>query len=571
MMRLRRRSGQMMGVFLIFMALVAAMAFAVAERNIIRVRLSRQNIDATSAESLAESGLSIAIASFQADHKFGKNGETLRHEIPVSRDPKAYLTVEFAPEGSSQVPAGKSYNNHQGDAVVVCGEHRCPKNGLFISSVGHCNGVTRSVSAVIVAAPFDYALAATGPVRSRRGMVLGSVPKGYDLSKPLETDKLEAASLLTISKDDAEGAAINLDGPCTLVGDLKAVGTIKLPPNTKPSKGKEMPNSDPEDIPDIPLSNYDFAPDLKPLVIADSQQKTTQSYSGLVSWKPKGTEALEFQNGLELNGATLRFKGDVTIKGGIKGQGAIICDGKLTITGTNELRADNQVALLAGGDINIIGQGQSQSNIQGLVYSRGEHGVNIDNATVLGAVIAAGKDAGGGGAKIVVEEGRIAQTGLNGKLSIDQGWTGYDPKTGITTDGGFATGSGGPATLKLAPIVGGDGTIIFEPKPKDLLANGMLDLNSASAFTVEDKTGKYFPASITEPKLRLALEAKGFVVDPGGKVQPRVDSVKSEVDGISKVNLGDGTTKPDPSRASFKLDLNQFLKTTDRLRIVWKH
>lgn len=402
-------------------------------------------------------------------------------------------------------------------------------------------------------------------------MVLGSVPKGYDLSKPLETDKLEAASLLTISKDDAEGAAINLDGPCTLVGDLKAVGTIKLPPNTKPSKGKEMPNSDPEDIPDIPLSNYDFAPDLKPLVIADSQQKATQSYSGLVSWKPKGTEALEFQNGLELNGATLRFKGDVTIKGGIKGQGAIICDGKLTITGTNELRADNQVALLAGGDINIIGQGQSQSNIQGLVYSRGEHGVNIDNATVLGAVIAAGKDAGGSGAKIVVEEGRIAQTGLNGKLSIDQGWTGYDPKTGITTDGGFATGGGGPATLKLAPIVGGDGTIIFDPKPKDLLANGMLDLNSASAFIVEDKTGKYFPASITEPKLRLALEAKGFVVDPGGKVQPRVDSVKSEVDGISKVNLGDGTTKPDPSRASFKLDLNQFLKTTDRLRIVWKH
>lgn len=566
----------MMGVFLIFMALVAAMAFAVAERNIIRVRLSRQNIDATSAESLAESGLSIAIASFQADHKFGKNGETLRHEIPVSRDPKAYLTVEFAPEGSSQVPAGKSYNNHQGDAVVVCGEHRCPKNGLFISSVGHCNGVTRSVSAVIVAAPFDYALAATGPVRSRRGMVLGSVPKGYDLSKPLETDKLEAASLLTISKDDAEGAAINLDGPCTLVGDLKAVGTIKLPPNTKPSKGKEMPNSDPEDIPDIPLANYDFAPDLKPLVIADSQQKTTQSYSGLVSWKPKGTEALEFQNGLELNGATLRFKGDVTIKGGIKGQGAIICDGKLTITGTNELRADNQVALLAGGDINIIGQGQSQSNIQGLVYSRGEHGVNIDNATVLGAVIAAGKDAGGGGAKIVVEEGRIAQTGLNGTVNYDKGWTGEDPNKGITDIIAPTFGSPGrTTTLKLLPLVGSDGKLIFNPKPKDFLEHKPpITTLDASLFSFDDGMGgKYFPAN-TPVEIQKALP--DFKPDPSADNKTITNawdkSQKAKQSMWTTLNKAIAKNGESPvENPVFSLDLNQFLKTNERLKIVWKH
>jgi hypothetical protein len=53
------------------------MAFAVAERNIIRVRLSRQNIDATSAESLAESGLAIAIASFQEDHSSAKRAKSL--------------------------------------------------------------------------------------------------------------------------------------------------------------------------------------------------------------------------------------------------------------------------------------------------------------------------------------------------------------------------------------------------------------------------------------------------------------------------------------------------------------
>jgi hypothetical protein len=564
----RRRSGQMMGVFLLFMALVASMAFAVAERNIIRVRLSRQNIDATSAESLAESGLAIAIASFQEDHQFGKKGEKFKYEIPLTRDPKAYCKVEF----SESPEPGKSFNNHQGDAVAVCGEHRCPKNGLFVTSIGVCNGVTRRMFSVLAAAPYDYAVGATGPIRSRGGMVLGSVPKGFDITKGVDVDKLEEAALLTVASDDGDGAAVDLNGDCTLVGDLKSVGSIKLGSGVKHTKGQALANSQAEDVPDIPLSSYDFAPDLKPLVIGQNIQDEPKSYSGLVSWKPNGTEKLEFRNGLELNGATLRLKGDVVIHGGIKGQGALIVDGKLTITGTNDLKADNQVALLAGGDIEVIGVSKESSQFQGLLYSKGPKGVHIENATVLGTVLAAGKDPQTGkGSSIEIEKATLAHTKQSLGADVDLGWTGqYDPNVGIPLGRDLRGNSLG--ILKLAPILSTEGQQIDRPRPKDFIAK-KAQLASVN-FLITQGGVTYFDPSLPD-SIKANLVSQNFQPDTAGVISQAYENainynlgdINSTVSSVPKPT-GQGTESS--ALGAFKLDLNQFLKTGDRLRIVWK-
>jgi hypothetical protein len=543
------------------------MAFAVAERNIIRVRLSRQNIDATSAESLAESGLAIAIASFQEDHQFGKKGESLRYEIPVARDPKAYCSVEF-----SQTPAaGKSFNNHQGDAVAVCGEHRCPKNGLFITSTGVCNGVTRTVNSVLAAAPYDYAVGATGPIRSRGGMVLGSVPKGFDITKGVDVDKLEEAALLTVAAD-GDGAAVDLNGDCTLVGDLKSVGSIKLGSGVKHTKGQALANSQAEDVPDIPLSSYDFAPDLTPLVIDKNIQDQPKSYSGLVSWKPNGTEKLEFRNGLELNGATLRLKGDVVIHGGIKGQGALIVDGKLTITGTNDLKADNQVALLAGGDIDVIGVSKESSQFQGLLYSKGPKGVHIENATVLGTVLAAGKDPQTGkGSSIEIEKATLAHTKQSLGADIEQGWSGDpNPEKGIPLGGGGFGGGGG--TLSLAPLLGLDNELIDKPKPKDF-RKGNIKFGPSN-FLLTQGSNTYFDPSLPQ-KTKDALLKLNYLPDPGTLLSAAYRKLEQDLPDTKQAitnAVGDSLTDKAPSvtASTFKLDLNQFLKSGDRLRIVWK-
>ena len=63
---------------------------------------------------------------------------------------------------------------------------------------------------MLAAAPYDYAVGATGPIRSRGGMVLGSVPKGFDITKGVDVDKLEEAALLTVAADDGDGAAVDL-------------------------------------------------------------------------------------------------------------------------------------------------------------------------------------------------------------------------------------------------------------------------------------------------------------------------------------------------------------------------
>ncbi len=547
------------------------MAFAVAERNIIRVRLSRQNIDATSAESLAESGLAIAIASFQDNHQFGKKGENFKYEIPVTRDPKAYCKVEF-----SETPAaGKSFNNHQGDAVAVCGEHRCPKNGLFVTATGVCNGVTRTVNSVLAAAPYDYAVGATGPIRSRGGMVLGSVPKGFDITKGVDVDKLEEAALLTVASDDGEGAALDLKGDCTLVGDLKSVGSIKLGSGVKHTKGQALANSQAEDVPDIPLSSYDFAGDLTPLVIDKNIQDQPKSYSGLVSWKPNGTEKLEFRNGLELNGATLRLKGDVTIHGGIKGQGALIVDGKLTITGTNDLKADNQVALLAGGDIEVLGVSKESSQFQGLLYSKGPKGVHIENATVLGTVLAAGKDPQTGkGSSIEIEKATLAHTKQSLGADIEQGWSGDpNPAKGIGLKAKNPTGLGlVDSTLKLAPLLGSDGKPILSPSPKDF-RDTKTSLSSAVFLLTQGSTTHFDPK--LPPSVKATLLPPQYTPDPGTLISDAYEKLKQDLPDTNKAMadaVGDPKNNVPPAAAAtnFKLDLNQFLKTGDRLRIVWK-
>jgi hypothetical protein len=553
--------GQTIAVFLLFLSLIVAVTFALAGRNIARLQMQTREIDGTVALALAKSGLATTIARFKLDKELGTHNEVFREVMPSSRDAQAAYVVEFGTPVNGKLAAGKSVNNHRGDnrgdTVVWVGENKCPKNGLLLSAVGTCNKVSRRVTVILDSPPFDHAVAAAGPIRSRNGMVLGSVPRGFDIATPIDPAKLEPASLLTQAADDGDGPAVWIRGSDShLAGDLKAVGSIRLEAGVEHSKGQELANSNSEDIPVIGLDN--FASDSKPQLLKDSSFDEVQAYSGQVEWEGKD---LFFKQGLQLDGATLRIKGNVTISGGVSGVGALICDGNVTITGTNALRADNQVALLAGGDVSILGVSRDQrSTLQGIIYAHGPHGVHIENATVLGTVLAAGK-----GSPIEVEQATIARL-PGGKLDFDLGWTGY-PKGGIVTKA-FAPGEK-DTTLKLLPLVGADGNLILEPKPKDFLAAGITTLTAAN-FSFDNGQGQVYYAAGTDAKVIGSL-GSGAVVDGGGTQLAAAweNVVRNSGDKIDQMK---DVLKPDPStgrpKAAPKFELNQFLKTNDRLRIV---
>ncbi len=561
-------SGYALPAFMVFMGLVAAMTFALAERNIIRLRFMQAEIDGTIAESIAQSGLATAIARFKLDKAMGKHGEVFREIMPSSRDPQAFYELSFSTPSDGKAEPGKCVNNHRSDTLVMVGDVRCPKNGLYLTAIGHCRGTSRRVSVVLASPPFDYAIASTGPIRSKTGMVLGSVPKGFDANSPLDDKLLEPASLLTVSKDDSQGASVDLAGECTIVGDLKAVGTIHLAPNVVPKKGQQLPNSAPEDIPNISSDDYPISPDLKPQELTASSFDARKKLYGLVEWKSKAGETLEFKDGLDLGGATFRVKGNLTVRGGISGAGGLIVDGNVTILGSNAMRADNQLAVLAGGDISVFGVDREKSSLSGILYARGPNGVSINKATVLGAVMAVGKNPQTGeGAQIQVEEARVAFSKTASKVSVDLGWTGYPPG-GIETK---AKGIGdSPGVLKLLPLVGPDGNVILEPKPKDFLAAGITTLGAAQ-FSFQNGSGQgFFPKGT--PKAVTDALGGGFVEDGDGtQIQAGWDSAVrnsgdqlDQMKDVLKLNP-DGKPKAQPV---FKLDLNQFLKTSERLRIV---
>lgn len=92
--------------------------------------------------------------------------------------------------------------------------------------------------------------------------------------------------------------------------------------------------------------------------------------------------ALELNRGLLLNDATFFVDGNVVIRNGIQGRGAILATGSIEIHGPSQLES-SQIALFSGGGVNINGQGSSR--FRGLVATMGNF--EADNVQVAGTFL----------------------------------------------------------------------------------------------------------------------------------------------------------------------------------------
>lgn len=83
------------------------------------------------------------------------------------------------------------------------------------------------------------------------------------------------------------------------------------------------------------------------------------------------------------------MEGDLLVRGGVKGTGAIIATGKVEIIGQSSIEGE-MTALLSGGGVNIDGQGLGISSFRGMVATLGDF--QADSTSVMGAYLALGKD-----------------------------------------------------------------------------------------------------------------------------------------------------------------------------------
>jgi len=350
--------------------------------------------------------------------------------------------------------------------------------------------------------------------------------QGFDLSK------LAAAEMMTQGQDDAAGAALIIKGKSTVVGKVRSAGSADVDLNQVEVRGEIVPHAKTDDVPVLDLAGLDFTSDPSTQTISESSYANKETLSGLL----QSSGNLKFNQGLDLNGATVRVRGNLEINGPLTGVGALLVDGNVTIHGGAHLSSDNQVAILSAGSVSITGTGQGSSYVQGLVYAAGADGIKLQDTTVVGTVLNAGKTATGEGAPMQVERATVALDPKAAKFEVDPRFTGY-------LANGIAVSSRGGEPL------------------------GYLRLNQVTIDGVQRVPTPGYFASISHP----TLVDSDFQFVPEAGLSPMTVGDAMFLTGARIARMQTDLDKAVSGEAStgVHLDLNKFLRVSDRLRIVW--
>ena len=359
------------------------------------------------------------------------------------------------------------------------------------------------------------------------------MPAGYDATQGLDLSKLTPAEMMTQGKDDADGAALVIKGKSTVVGKVRSAGSADVDLTQVEVRGEIVPHAKTDDVPVLDLAGLDFTSDPSTQTIANSTFSNKETLSGLL----QSGGNLKFNQGLDLNGATVRVRGNLEINGPLTGVGALLVDGNVTIHGGAQLSSDNKVAILSAGSVSITGTGQGASYVQGLIYAAGADGIKLQDTTVVGTVLNAGKTATGDGAPMQVERATVALDPKAAKVEVERGFTGYP-------EGGYELSDTGGNRLGYLRL-------------KKHLINGRL----------QTPTPAYF-GSLS--RSNLTYEDFEFILPSGQSEQTMVAdalaSKRNEVHGLDQQI----SANPSPNSSSgMHLDLNRYLRNSERLRVVW--
>lgn len=527
---MRKRRAHSLPTLLLFIGLAAALTFSVAGRFVARQRFTKQLEFGTQAENLASSGLSEMVARVRQDNTWGTTAATYEVNRVVGHpfDGKAGYSLTFDPS-----KPGHSINNVKGDAPIVSDAGTCPPGAMLLISTGHCNGYTKVCRALVAIPPYPYAIASSGPIRSQAGLTLGSVPSGYDPTKGLELSKLAPAEMMTQGQDDAGGAALVIKGKSTVVGKVRSAGSADVDLNQVEVRGEIVPHAKTDDVPVLDLAALDFTSDPSTQTISASSFAEKETLSGLL----QSGGNLKFDKGLDLNGATVRVRGNLEINGPLTGVGALLVDGNVTIHGGAQLSSDNQVAILSGGSVSITGTGQDASYVQGLIYAAGADGIKLQDTTVVGTVLNAGKTPAGDGATMQVERATVALDPKASKFEVEKGFNLYP-------DAGYEfKDTDGTSTLGYLRL-------------KKQLVDGILQTPTPSYF-----------AGV--PQTQLLAGDFEFYLPDGSQDRTRIaDAMESFKRNIKEMNR-QIILRVQGGGAAFRLDLNRYLNSSQQLRVVW--
>ncbi len=517
-MSAKKQAANSLAIALMVLVVLVVMVVAVGILGSQHLNLVKSNLRSTTAVYAAEAGIAAALVELKANPGWSAGFQNV-DDLEGEWDPRYSVSVT---------------NNNLGGGVMTAPDGtEVPAGCVYLLATGTCQGVQPRRVAVMLTAgggAFRYCIASSsGIVASGPMLVAGVDEAGEVADKPGHI---------------AGNGDVTLNGPATRVtGDVKATGAVNRSPSGVEIEGQVQGQHSQVSLPSIPITSYDPGHDTAIVrkVEGISQGLEVDGLARCDGDLTVNTSGLRLENGL------LFVDGDLVIRGGISGRGAVICTGDVTITGGSELSTTNLAAIVARGKVTLTAAG-SGNHFRGLVYT--ETGMEASDLKLVGAFVH-----------------RSASSG--GEMKLTNCDVTYDPEA-VQFEWeipGFGQGSG-------------------DPRNRSQLGDGV----TAEDFFDRD-TGHFDPARVDGQTVPLVFDGTPYhsvaeaaaAAEDSGEPLPREDGInyasweeyfqKEHGRFRSMLTLMDQQyqTRPSPAllRGQFSLDLNQFLNTSDRMRVVF--
>lgn len=543
-----------------------ALLLTMASGAVSGLRFTSHASNARQAKDLAEAAIETATARLRQDLTFGQVSG-LSPDMPaadvVVTHGEASGRLSFHPGKAEELGIPVSLNNVDSDASRDGWNGRVvPDEAVQLVAVGSSGGVTRTVEAVLHVPRFPYVVSSSGGFTSHGPMVLGVLPDGANPAS-LNPDDLLPGHL-------ASNASVDVRGDAVISGDVEAVEDISI---VEPAsvRGLVSPNSAPVPLARITVTDYQPNPAITEAFSGSSEAVELAGFY-------QGSGDVNVSGGIELKGGVLYIDGSLSVTGGgIKGKGAVICTGPITVEGTSVLTSDQQVALLSQGDVTLNGGGA----FRGLVYTEGN--LHSRGVRLIGALIA---NSSSEGAIELQDTGAVMG---EPDLNFDEGWL-YEPlQDKITIPWHIALGPPSQSHINRRGTVTPDGDNFrvewtfsvpaqsgplggasFGSFPALLEAIGpfptVTEVYDAAGNLVssdfDDTFVPFMEAYNQEILLHIQTEVEPGVGDPDIEgIIPGQASFTPPAVTLTRL-------QSDPILQTFKLDFNQFLQAEENLRLL---
>lgn len=574
-----QRRGFGLGNTLLVVSVVSTLAFTVAAASLAHLNYTTRVSNGEQAQNLADSTISLAIERLLTTADFGANRASdasleLKGDRGVGR-------LSFNQTVARDWGIDYSTNNLEGSNPVlgVDVQRPIPKAATQLIATATVGGVSRTVETVLYVPPFPYAVACAGPFHSTGRLEVGAVNQLASIQSLTELDpaRLLAAHLAS----NAVGEQAMVLGPESIIrGDVRSAGQIQMD-NTVEIDGEVRSGSDPVSIPKENVASYD--PELlgKPnLQILTPGTVAAPTYQGFA----KVTGDMTVDNGLRLDDGVLFVNGNLVVNGGLQGSGALFVTKNLTITGSSTLSTDNTVAIMAGGDVSMVGGGSYSSAFQGLMYTEGNF--TARQISLMGVFIQNNPNA-----TVEISDAKLIYAPEYSSVTVNVANTSPADfslaNANIFLDRhvhefryGDDWGDHGPVVFEAYPITSPPGAWqLVDPNSKQILTLPSYDALRDQIVAIwnaapkSNNTGKKNEGGVLKGLLNAGGDELGYVVTPiddDSKRQKMYDALDAQLAGLQPREAGNSSMAPprDPVD-QVKVDPSRFMSLKDRARVLY--